>query len=253
MLLASAVCHKSRRIAFDPLHPRVLAPLLEQERGPGRVALVAQATCPVGMHRARLRPALATHDDPIDQRSSHIGRQQRLRLHAALGACSFSFGVASMGPGPPAVRWPEMIANIDRAEQRLDRKKGDPQASVVFGLPELDDVALGFLLVDDSSAQPDVLGKAAGSFGHAMRVADTLRDEQPIEVRRFADQREQLRTPFGRYLVIEHVGEAGAEYALADAGSGGFAVPSPRLLPRRRSRVPARCAWAPLNGETRGR
>ena len=43
-----------------------LAPLLEQERGASRRALVAQTADPIGVHRARVRAALAADYHPID-------------------------------------------------------------------------------------------------------------------------------------------------------------------------------------------
>lgn len=45
-----------------------LAPLLEQEGHAGRIALVAQAACPAGMHSSRARADLATDDYPVQCR-----------------------------------------------------------------------------------------------------------------------------------------------------------------------------------------
>src|SRR5690606_3196700 len=44
-----------------------LAPLLEQERHAGSGALVAQRPHPVRVHRASVRAALTTGDDPVDR------------------------------------------------------------------------------------------------------------------------------------------------------------------------------------------
>ena len=50
---------------------------------------------------------------------------------------------------------------------------------------------------------------------HAASVSDPLRDQQPVKIRRLGDQVEQVRTPLHRHLVVEHVGQAGAEHAPA--------------------------------------
>ncbi|MPN12465.1 hypothetical protein SDC9_159783 [bioreactor metagenome] len=48
-------------------------------------------------------------------------------------------------------------------------------------------------------------------------VADALCAQQPVEIRRGLDQREEVRAPLRIHCVVEHVGQARAEHALTAA------------------------------------
>src|SRR6185437_16845686 len=58
----AAISHLGRHV--EPGRP--LAPLLEKERHASGGALVAQRPRPYRVHRARLRPGIATADHPVD-------------------------------------------------------------------------------------------------------------------------------------------------------------------------------------------
>ena len=59
---------------FDPAP---LAPLFEEERDAGVGALVADATRPVGVHRAGAGAAFATDDDLMERRIHAVGKIDR--------------------------------------------------------------------------------------------------------------------------------------------------------------------------------
>ncbi len=62
---------------------RPLAPLLEEKRNVGRIALIAQASRPGRMNRPSALPALAASDDPINLLARRLGRQLREQTAAS--------------------------------------------------------------------------------------------------------------------------------------------------------------------------
>ena len=117
-------------------------------------------------------------------------------------------------------------------------------------MQELRNIPLGLFLICDRGAKPDVLRQAVmhpwvhsnaphGALRHFPHVADTLREQEPIEARRLADQSEEIRAPLLWDLIVEYVRERRAEYPRPLAGCRSVAIPLERLAPVRLGGAPS--------------
>src|SRR3546814_5591579 len=93
----------SRRVML--IRGMMFPPLLEEERHLGSGLLVAQATCPVWMHRARARAALAFADHPVDLGRDADGIADHAGNLLLFKNASPAMGILNMG-------------QVDRPQQR---------------------------------------------------------------------------------------------------------------------------------------
>jgi hypothetical protein len=147
---------------------------------------------------------------------------------------------------------------IDGAEQGLAAQ--EPDAGGDF--KERKEAGVGALLVANAGADPDVrrgvsIEPLAGELIDAVvklaynlveAVAPDPRafgEKLPVEGFVVSDYAEEIGEPFDRDLVVKPIGEAGAEYAVADAGGEGFGVPFVGELPVAEAGAPAGFAFTP--------
>ena len=256
-LLAYAITRKAQGVSPIPLNPMIFSPLLEQEGHGSGLALVAQAARPIRVHRAGAGAAFAADDDPIErQRRGTFGvwtvnvpfpdeRHPAFHIAPTQGIDMDTRAGRSLDP-----RHYADACQIDVTQQRLHRQEAD----ACVDRQQLGNVPICLFLIDDGDAQPDVrveLRKVEWHRQHVRHVADPLRQQQPVEVRRLLDQEEEVRTPLRIDRVVEHVGKAGAEHPLAPPMLGheglSLSVPFEWLAPVRCAGPPARCARAPVD------
>ncbi len=133
---------------------------------------------------------------------------------------------------------------------------------------QLRDVAIGLCLAGDRRADPHIGQRhhvqpwqVLVLVVHQLRhhgddVADSLREQQPVEVRGLVDQGEQVGAPLRVHSVVEHVRQRCAEHALAASMLHheciSLRVPAARHCPGDRAGAAARRAWAPIHGLATG-
>ena len=152
------------------------------------------------------------------------------------GRAQLDAGVSQVAH-PGWIPWAGVGSALEAADnpvwQQLDRDGADvaqqrlsaPEAHARRHGLQLRAITQHFLAVHDGGAEPDIRGELGAKVGeHARDVADALGQQQPVEIRCRRDQVEQVGAPGRINLVVEHVGQAGAEDAAAGGVQLAFAV-----------------------------
>src|SRR6202049_641601 len=94
------------------------------------------------------------------------------------------------------------------------------------------DATVKLRLVFSGHSQPYIrISVAPIGRQHLGNILRALGEQQPVEVRGFADQLPEIIAPFRRHLIVKDVGHRGTEDAVADAQFLGLSVPFARQVP----------------------